>query len=191
MPSYFFIFLAFNAPGSWVFAAHPSSVHLHAAGRTWALLNVEVPAIPIKIKKLIVRSDCQLDRRNWIGFNGVLQARLTSLSAAFSSILGYLYLLGSIYLLLPVWNLEFSHCRIVQGVSCACCPLPEGLSVLFLWAENALPWVCFQSSLQEFGCLKPPCSCIPLSSGCAVFHKVWFVHVLALWPAVRGSCMAV
>lgn len=36
-----------------------------------------------------MRSDCRLDRRNWIGLNWLLQPRLASLSAAFPKVLGY------------------------------------------------------------------------------------------------------
>lgn len=184
MSNTFILLALFNAAGSWVFAAHPTSVLLHAAGRYFSTLKCASSRIPVKIKKLIMRSDCQLDRRNWIGFNWILQPRLTSLSAAFPRILGYTSaqaagppLLGSIHLLLPVCKHEFCHFRIFQGVFSACCPLPKDLSVVFLWTENSLPWVCFQSSLEEFGCLKPPCSCISLSSGCAVFHNICFIHV--------------
>lgn len=142
---------------------------LCCVGRCFSTSSVEVPAIPIKSKKLIMRSACQLYRRNWIGFNWIFQHRLTSLSAAFSEILGYTCLHKLLDLLVSlvrvslgsVCNLKFSYFRIFQGVFCACCPLPQELSVLFLWTEKTLPWVCFQSSLQEFECLKPPCSCSP------------------------------
>lgn len=105
-----------------------------------ALLSVEIPAIPIKSKKLIMRSACQLDRRNLFGFNWGLQPRLTSLSAAFSEVLGYTCLHKLLDLpfslvrvnLGSVCNLVFSYFRISQGMFCACCHLPKDLSVLFL-----------------------------------------------------------
>lgn len=55
-----------------------------------------------------MRSDCQLDRRSWIGFNWVLQPRLTSLSAAFSKILGCCACLHKL-LALPCQG-QFSSC---------------------------------------------------------------------------------
>lgn len=186
-----FILLAFNTPGSWVFAAHPTSL-LPAQGRkfrsdcyhssymllagTTALLNVEVPTVPIKIKKLFMRSDSQLDSRNWICFNWVLQPRLTSLfSCFFQDPELHLFaqaagspMLESIYLLLPVCNLKFSYFRILQRIFWAYSPSPKDLSVLFL-TEKTLPWVCFQSRFQEWGYMKPPpASLSPVDVLCSI-----------------------
>lgn len=104
-----------------------------------ALLSVEIPAIPIK-KQETHYDVCLPTGQEEFGFNWGLQPRLTSLSAAFSEVLGYTCLHKLLDLpfslvrvnLGSVCNLVFSYSRISQGMFCARCHLPKDLSVLFL-----------------------------------------------------------
>lgn len=125
-----------------------------------ALLSVEIPAIPIKSKKLIMTSACQLDRRNLVLIGvynpdsppcqllfqrswviPVCTSCWTSLSALLESIWVQSVILCS---LTSEHLRECSVHAVIYLRTWVCC---------FCETEETLSWACFQSSLQELGCL--------------------------------------